>query len=317
MDRNASEPGSASPEQLSDSARRGLIDFLHRNRDRAIAEWERIIGAMPVAAMLDREELRDHMPMLLDRVRAFVEKSPSRSRVPSIGELPEEHAVLRMREGFDLEQVAWEYSTLRSTLLRLNEEAEQKLEPGAIVLLNDAIDHAVVRAVTKFHRARVRIFEALDRIAEEGLLAEPTSLDELLHRLIDIIMTAVDEVDTAVLFLRERDCLVVRAAAGLEHPIVGEFSLAMGEGFAGAVAASRRPIMTHSAQTDPRVKNPVLRMEGVKALYGVPLMYGNEVIGVAKMGSRTVSDFKADDRLLLRSAADRAAAFIAQLRHVD
>lgn len=258
--------------------------------------------------MLDPAELRDHMPSLIDRVLAFV--SGSRT-VPPVADLAEKHAIVRFQEGFNLEQVAWEYSALRSTLLRLNDE-ERSLDSGAIVLLNDAIDQAVVHAVGRFHRARVRMLEALDRIAQEGLLAEPKPLDTLLQRLLQVIMDTVEPVDTAVLFLREWDRLVLRAAAGLEVELMGKFSLAMGEGFAGAVAETRRPLITHSAESDPRVRNQVLRMSGVKALYGVPLVHGDEVIGVAKMGSRTVSDFAADDRQILRSAADRAAAFIAQ-----
>lgn len=260
--------------------------------------------------MLDPDELRDHMPSLIDRVLELVENAGAAPAAP-VGELAEEHAVLRMVAGFNLEQVAWEYSVLRSTLLRLN-EGETLLDPSAIVLLNDAIDEAVVHAVTKFHRGRVRMLEALERIASEGLLAEPKPLDELLHRLLEVIMDTVEAVDTAVLFLRKWDRLVLRAAAGLEADIEGKFSVAIGEGFAGAVAESRRPLITHSAESDPRVRNDLLRMSGVKALYGVPLVFGNEVIGVAKIGSRTVTDFAADDRQILRSAAERAAAFIAQ-----
>lgn len=301
------------PLSASPSARESLARFLHSHRDRAIAEWEETIRAIPAAIMLDPAELRDHMPSLIDRVLELVERQKT---TPRVGGLAEKHAIVRMQEGFNLEQVAWEYSALRSTLLRLNDE-QKGLESGAIVLLNDAIDEAVVHAVSRFHRARVRMLEALDSIAMQGLLAEPKPLDALLRRLLQVIMDTVEAVDTAVLFLREWDRLVLRAATGLEADIEGKFSLAMGEGFAGAVAAERRPLITHSAGSDPRVRNEVLRMSGVKALYGVPLVYGNEVIGVAKMGSRTVSDFAADDRLILRSAAQRAAAFIAQRSEAD
>jgi signal transduction histidine kinase len=314
MRQSPPEPKDGPPIPLSEAARQSLAGFLRRNRERAIAAWEHAIRAIPAAAMLDVAELRDHMPSLIDRVLALVE-TPGASTL-GIGDLPEQHAIVRLQEGFNLEQVAWEYSALRSTLLRLNEE-EGRLDPGAIVLLNDAIDQAVVRAVTRYHRARVRMLEALDRIAQEGLHAEPRALEALLHRLLQVIMDTVEPVDTAVLFLREWDRLVVRAAAGLEQEVEGKFSLAMGEGFAGMVARRRKPLITHSAETDALVRNPVLRMTGVKALYGVPLIYGDEVIGVAKMGSRRVNDFAADDRQILRSAADRAAAFIANRRHTD
>jgi signal transduction histidine kinase len=265
---------------------------------------------MPAAALLDRRELREHMPALMDRLQEIAEV-PEASGAP---EVPARHAVERLREGFNLEQVAWEYTALRSILLRLCEQEAVKLGPGAIVLLNDAIDQSVVRAVSKYHRARVRVLEALDRIAREGLLAERHALDALLHRLLDVLISSTDAVDTAVLFLCEGDRLVMRAAVGLEHDIESRFSLSMSEGFAGEVARTRQPVFTPAAETDPLVHNPVLHMRGVKALYGVPLVYADELIGVAKMGSRTVSDFPAEDRLILRSTAERAAAFIAQKR---
>jgi signal transduction histidine kinase len=214
-----------------------------------------------------------------------------------------------------LEQVAWEYTALRSILLRLSEKEGAKLGAGAIVILNDHIDQLVVRAVSKYHHARVRTLEALDRIAREGLLAERHALDALLHRLLGVLMSSSDTVDTAVLFLCEGDRLVARAAVGLEHDIERRFSLSIGEGFAGTVARTRQPLFTSSAESDPLVQNPILHLNGVKALYGVPLVYADELIGVAKMGSRTASDFPAEDRLILRSTAERAAAFIAH-KHV-
>ncbi|HZU85341.1 MAG TPA: ATP-binding protein [Polyangiaceae bacterium] len=301
----------------SASARRGLTEFLKRNRPRAIAEWEHAVRGIPAAALLDRDELRDHIPLLIERLLELVEAPEG----ATVGDLPDRHAIERFQEGFNLEQVAWEYSALRSTLLRLNEEEGNTLSSAAIVLLNDAIDRAVVRAVSKFHRARVRTLEALDRIAQEGLLidqegllAEPEALDSLLERLLRVILDCADSVDTAVLYLCEWDRLVLRAAVGLEQDLKGKFSVAFGEGFAGAVARTRRPLLSHSAESDPVVRNPLLRMTGVKALYGVPLVYGDSVIGVAKMGSRTVSDFAPEDRQILRSSAERAAAFIAHRR---
>jgi signal transduction histidine kinase len=290
-----------------------LAEFLSRNRERAITEWERAVRAIPASAMLDRAELRDHMPALIDRLLELVETPDPRPT----DELAARHAIERMKEGYNLEQVAWEYSALRGTLLRLNQEAEDPLGAEALVLLNDAIDRAVVHAITRYHRARVNTLEALDRIAREGLLAEPQPLDALLHRLLTVIVDSTAAADTAVLFLNESDRLVARAAAGLEQEIEGRFSLAIGEGFAGRVAATRAPLFTHSAETDPLVRNPLLRMHGVKALYGVPLLHGDEIVGVAKMGSRTATDFAAEERLLLRSIANRAAAFIAQKRAAE
>ena len=301
------------PLASSTSASKSLAEFLRRNRDRAMAEWERAVRAIPAAALLDPGELRDRIPLLFDRVLDLVEGRPTS---PS-SDIPDRHAVERLQEGFNLEQVGWEYWALRSTLLRLNAEEGGRLAPEALVLLNDVIDQALVRAVARFHQLRTRLLEALERISCEGLLDEPPALDAFLHRLLHVILESTEAVDTAVLFLSTHGRLVLRAAVGIEQELEGKFSLGIGEGFAGKVAENKRALFTPSAETDPLVRNPILRMAGVRALYGVPLVYGNEVIGVLKMGSRTRSDFSPEDRQILRSAADRAAAFIAQRRMAE
>jgi signal transduction histidine kinase len=306
-------PDKEHSDSSSAAARQSLAAFLRRNRNRALAEWERTVRGVPAAALLDARELLDHIPSLIDRVLGLVEAGVTET-TSLVGEIPDLHAVERMQEGFSLEQIAWEYLALRSTLLRLNAAEGSKLEPDALVVLNDAIDQALVRGIDKYHRARVRTLEALDQIAHEGLGPEPQALDALLHRLLRVILHTAEAVDTAVIYLRYWDQLVLRAAVGLEQELEGRFSVAVGEGFAGTVAATKQPLFTPSAQSDPRVKNDLLRMTRVRALYGVPLVYGDEVIGVMKMGSRTASDFAADDRQILRITAERAAAFIARQR---
>ena len=67
-----------------------------------------------------------------------------------------------------------------------------------------------------------------------------------------------------------------------------------------------------SAATDPLVKSRVLRERGVHALYGVPLIEGGTVIGVAHVGSLTANDFSKEDRRLVGSLASRATAAIYQ-----
>jgi signal transduction histidine kinase len=99
---------------------------------------------------------------------------------------------------------------------------------------------------------------------------------------------------------------------GLEvTPPDGGFSLAIGEGFAGTIAQTQKPLILRSASTDPLLKNPAIRNKGVKALYGVPLIHEiRGVIGVAHMGSITAHEFAAEDMELFSSMASRAALAI-------
>src|SRR5215211_5808989 len=79
------------------------------------------------------------------------------------------------------------------------------------------------------------------------------------------------------------------------------FSLKIGEGVAGRIAADAQPIVLRHAATDPIVKSQAIREKGVRALYGVPLSHAGSVIGVAYMGSRTAFDFSEEDKLLFRT----------------
>ena len=85
----------------------------------------------------------------------------------------------------------------------------------------------------------------------------------------------------------------------------------MGEGFAGRIATTRKPLLLRSASDDPLVHGDHLRKAGIRALYGVPLAIGDEVIGVAHMGSKTAYDFSDEDKLLFRAMASRITTVLA------
>ncbi|QRK13811.1 PAS domain-containing protein [Archangium violaceum] len=101
------------------------------------------------------------------------------------------------------------------------------------------------------------------------------------------MLESTEAVDSVSLLMREGDVLRVRASVGLEEEVTSGFRLRVGEGFSGRIAAEQRPLELRSAATDPLVRSELIRSRGTRALYGVPLMYGEEVIGVAHMGSRT------------------------------
>ena len=57
-----------------------------------------------------------------------------------------------------------------------------------------------------------------------------------------------------------------------------------GRGFAGRIAAQRRPIILDDlARAD--VLNPILREKGIRSMCGVPLLVRDEAIGVLHVGT--------------------------------
>ncbi|TMA15213.1 MAG: GAF domain-containing protein [Deltaproteobacteria bacterium] len=88
----------------------------------------------------------------------------------------------------------------------------------------------------------------------------------------------------------------------------------MGHSLAGRVAQTRGPIASREAASDPMVTRESIRRTGLRGYYGVPMMVGEELVGVATIGSRHANEFSEEDRLLFRTMSGRAAALIAKAR---
>ena len=141
---------------------------------------------------------------------------------------------------------------------------------------------------------------ALSRLEDRDLLAE------LLDRVREIL-----QADTAAVLLLDFSSgqLIATAAAGLEEEVRQGVRIPVGRGFAGRIAAERRPvILDHVDHTT--VLNPILWAKGIRSLMGVPMVAGGKVIGVLHVGSLTPRRFTSHDTELLQLTADRAAAAV-------
>lgn len=139
-------------------------------------------------------------------------------------------------------------------------------------------------------------------------------LDTLLDELLARIRAAIG-CDTATILLREENGgdLVVRAAQGLEEEALRHTRIPVGHGFAGQIAAHRQPLMAENL-TSYLASTPVLRQAGVRSALGVPLLMGDQAIGVLHVGSLRERSFTEADVRLLQLVADRAARAIDHAR---
>jgi serine phosphatase RsbU (regulator of sigma subunit)/anti-sigma regulatory factor (Ser/Thr protein kinase) len=153
-----------------------------------------------------------------------------------------------------------------------------------------------------------RQLEALQRVTDAALatLTEEQLLRELLVRISEILST-----DTAAILLLDESgtLLHARAAKGIEEEVEQGVKIPVGKGFAGRVAAERRPVFIEDVD-HADVLNPILREKGIRSLLGVPLLVEGRVLGVLHVGSLTRRRFTTDERDLLQLAADRAALAI-------
>lgn len=137
-------------------------------------------------------------------------------------------------------------------------------------------------------------------------------LPELLERVRELLLT-----DTAAVLLMDdsEEFLVATAARGLEEEVRQGSRVPLGRGFAGRVAAERRPVIIDEV-SPATVVNPVLLMKGIRSMLGVPLLAGDTVLGVLHVGSLHPRKFTHDEVTLLTQAADRAAMAIRARRNI-
>jgi len=139
-------------------------------------------------------------------------------------------------------------------------------------------------------------------------------LDELLNALLERTRQIL-EVDTCAILLLDEDTneLVARAALGIEEEVEQGVRVPVGGGFAGRIAAEKRPVILDDVD-HAHVLNPLLREKGVKSMLGVPLVVEGEVRGVFHVGSLRYRAFDEGEVELLQLVADRAALAIEHAR---
>jgi hypothetical protein len=167
-------------------------------------------------------------------------------------------------------------------------------------------------------RRRGQELSALFSSARE--LAQLRDVDKLLERLVE---RAHDLVGTDVTYLSEFDMrtreLRVRTTLGTVAPTFLGLRVPPGMGLASLVVERRQPCWTssytgmtqapHDAQIDATVA-----AEGLVSLLGVPLLAGDEVIGVLFAANRVEHSFSPEEISLLSAFADHAAIVLQTAR---
>jgi PAS domain S-box-containing protein len=287
-----------------------LSATLRAHREEILERWAILCRDNPRARTLTNEQLLDHLPRLLDRLAGAVEAaSEGRDTSFPIKE-SQQHALHRLDTGFDLAEITQEYALLRRVIFEFVAEHAPNLVIGGFDVVGNAIDQSLSESVDYYVRVRHRTLEALDEVAQ--VVTGPGDVDSILHRLLSVVMQTIPSVDGVTVLLRRGDSLEVKEAIGVMAERTPSFSLRVGDGFAGTIAATKQPMFLASAHTAPIVRSDFIRQKNVKAMYGVPMIRGADVVGVAHMTSLTASEFAEEDQLLFRTVAERVTGVVVQ-----
>jgi serine phosphatase RsbU (regulator of sigma subunit) len=133
------------------------------------------------------------------------------------------------------------------------------------------------------------------------------NVEDLLVELLDRVRDALNADTAAVLLLDEGSQeLVARAARGIEEEVYQGVRVPLRTGFAGRIAAERRPVALGRVD-DTTVANPILWEKGIQSMLGVPLLTAGRLIGVLHVGTLEARQFTSEESELLELAAERVA----------
>ena len=149
---------------------------------------------------------------------------------------------------------------------------------------------------------------AIAAITDSGI--EHLDVDDLLNELLVRVVALVDADTAAVLLVDPASQLLeARAACGIEEEVHQGVRVPIGVGFAGRIAAERRPVLLDRVD-ESTVWNPILWQKGIHKMLGVPLQSGTELLGVLHVGRLAEVDFTPDDAELVGLVAVRIATAI-------
>jgi HD-GYP domain-containing protein (c-di-GMP phosphodiesterase class II)/anti-sigma regulatory factor (Ser/Thr protein kinase) len=156
-----------------------------------------------------------------------------------------------------------------------------------------------------------------------GYLSELISAKTDLHELLDLIVRMIAELLSAkiislMLLDRTRSELFIKVSYGLEEWIVEQARVKVGEGIAGRVAETGKPLLidniekneVHSAPNNPQYET--------LSLLSVPLIVNGVVVGVINVNNKiSGKPFNQDDLNLLMSFGERISRALERFRTAD
>ena len=141
----------------------GLADFIEHNFDAIITEAIGFAKSVEVGLSLDADELRDHLPEIVQAVISDLRPPHTRAQeiAKSQGHAPLEagaprsaagtHALHRAHSGYSVSNLVSEYRALRASVLRFwAQDPRSVAAPQEVTRFNEAIDEAIAESVSHY-----------------------------------------------------------------------------------------------------------------------------------------------------------------------
>ena len=143
-------------------------------------------------------------------------------------------------------------------------------------------------------------------------MSQTLNLEELLDSALEKVLEVMDIEAGGILLLAEQtNELVLRAHRGLSAEFVqGVKGLRVGEGFAGQVAQSGKPLLVKNLPDDPKLTRMVAKREGLQSLAAIPVMAKERILGVMSVVSYGYREFSDREVRMLSIIANQIGVAI-------
>lgn len=146
------------------------------------------------------------------------------------------------------------------------------------------------------------------------LTSTSPSLEDALSHVVGSLSQARIGDQISVLLMNDAGQLQVRASAGYQSSQQMEPGISPGQGIIGAVAEEKRAIRVDDVRSDPRY---VEFEPGIRSELAVPILFGDELIGVLNLESKRIAAFDENDQEILSALGNNLGGVIANIRLVN
>ncbi|WP_224245752.1 sensor histidine kinase [Hyalangium gracile] len=286
-----------------------VADFIERNHAYLVRRYSEEVGKLESARGLSLHELTDTFPEYLDTLVAISRQGHRGDKARTKKRLEETHLSLRLRLGYNQEEVTTEYTVMGSLIAGLWAELPREEQPPPedtdllFADLQDAMDSTIAffsgYSVEDRQREK-RTLRRLDALAPKTLDrdGDPSLLCEQLMPVVEVIQDAL-RANGAELFLVDASGrnLVAAVATGLcsRRPLRLSIPLAPAS-FLGQVSRSEEPLHLPDATTALKETTEGLGTAGLRSLLGLRLWPHGELLGVLYVGLAEVRSFEPQAR---------------------
>jgi PAS domain S-box-containing protein len=300
-----------------------VADFIEKNRKQLIERFVEQASKLESARGLKPYEIIDTLPEYLSALATISRQGHRGDPVRTKKRLEETHIGLRLRHGYNQEEVTGEYALVGRLITSLWAGLPREEQPLAedtahlFAELQDAMNQAVATFSgysLEDRQREKRTLRHLDALASEllGEAESPLPLHERLGALVEVVRQALNA-DGAALLLADPDGkkLLPTAATGAwstgadTEPVPVD-----SDSFVARVAASEEPVALVDAASAHLAVAEGVRRGGIHSLLGLRLWPHGKLLGVLYIGVTEFRPFEPQARRYLETLVEYLAGII-------